>query len=655
MKTTVIAFVAALAWAGTAWAGENAHTLDEVVVTSGRVSESKKEVTSHVTVLDEKAIKSSSAGTLNELLAEQALGHIHGYPGALSSIGIRGFRTETHGNDLLGHVLILLDGRRIGTGNAARIPTRNIERVEIVRGPAAVQYGSAAMGGVVNVITRRGQGKPGLVLEAIYGSNSYKEGAVALSGEARGLDAAVSVSGRSAGDYKTGDGRRYMNTGYDRQDALSLNLGYTPAPGHRIGLVHVHSETDKAGSPSYFSQNDLDDYTDSINRSTDLSYEGGALNDILNWKVRWFEGRDRTTWVEPGESNPDGWDDGIPSQRDTKFRGAQAQLSLDRDLYMVTAGFDWVDYKIDNTWLPRRTRYENPSGFLLGKVRLLDQRLILSGGLRYDDYKVEVVDPAGRTETDERVTPRFGAAFMLAEGLKLRANYGEAFVMPGADQLAADYVAFGRRQLGNPELKPETSRTLDGGIDYVRGAVEASLTYFRTEYKDKIQATTTAGGDSTWANLGEASVEGLEAEFSYDVGALFNWSWEVRPEIQAAYLTKYKDDVTGEDLLYVSDINVSIGLIVAYQDDFRARIQASYWGPQRVEDRESGQFPVPVVDKAGFTVMNLAAGKTLLKTERAGTVSARIEVKNLLDHSYDHVKGYPMPGRRIFGGLEWRF
>ncbi|MFO7785480.1 MAG: TonB-dependent receptor [Thermodesulfobacteriota bacterium] len=655
MKRAVIALVAALAWAGIARAGENAHTLDEVVVTSGRVSESKQEVTTHVTVLDEKAISSSSADTLSELLAEQALGHIHGYPGALSSIGVRGFRTETHGNDLLGHVLILVDGRRIGTGNAARIPARNIERVEIVRGPAAVQYGSAAMGGVVNVITKRGEGKPGLVLEGMYGSNFYREGALSLYGEAKGFDAAVSVSGRSAGDYKTGEGHRYLNTGYDRHDAVSLNVGYTPAPGHRIGLVHVYSDVDHSGSPSYLSQNDLDDYTDSVNRSTDLSYEGGALNDLLQWKVRWFEGRDRTTWVEPVESNPDGWDDGIPSQRDTKFRGAQAQISLDQDIYVVTAGADWVDYRIDNTWLPHRTRYENPSGFLLGKVRLLDRRLILSGGLRYDDYKVEVVDPAGRTETDDRVTPRFGAAFMLAEGLKLRANYGEAFVMPGADQLAADYMAFGRRRLGNPDLKPETSRTLDFGIDYVRGAMEASFTYFMTRYKDKIQATSTAGGDNTWANLGEASLEGLEAGFSYDVGALFNWTWEVRPEVQAAYLTKYRDDLTGEDLLQVSDINVSMGLIVSYQDDFWARVQASYWGPQRVEDFESGRFPVPVVDKGGFTVVNLAAGKAIVRTERAGTVSARIEVKNLLDHSYDHVKGYPMPGRRIFGGLEWRF
>jgi len=655
MKRTAIAFLAALAWAGTAWAGENTHTLDEVVVTSSRVSEPKREVTSHVTVLDETAIGRSSADTLDELLAEQSLGHIHRYPDALTTVGMRSFTTDTHGNDLRGHVLILLDGRRIGTGNAAMIPVRNIERIEIVRGPAAVQYGSAAMGGVINVISKRGKGKPGLLLQGMYGSNSYKEGAVSLSGEAKGLDGALSVSARSAGDYKTGEGVRYLNTGYDRQDAVSLNMGWTPAPGHRIGLVHIRSETKRQGNPGYLTQNDLDDYKDAVNRSTDLSYEGGGMQGLLNWKVRYYKGRDYNMWMDPVESNPDGWDDGIPDYRNTRFQGAQGQISLDRELYTLTAGFDWVDYKIENTWIPRRTSYENPSAFLLGKLRLLDRRLILSGGLRYDEYEVEVVDPVGRTEKDDRMTPRFGAAFMLTEGLKLRANYGEAFVMHGADQLAADFVSWGIRYVGNPLLKPETSRTLDLGLDYVRGALDASLTYFVTRYKDKIQGTATPAGDQTWENLGKASVEGLEARFSYDVGALFDWSWEVRPEVQTTYLTKYRDRITGEDLLHVSDWNITMGLVLSYLDDFWFRIAASYWAPQHVLDFESGLWPTPIVEKGGFTVVNLAAGKTLFETERAGTVSARLEVKNLLDHSYDHVKGYPMPGRRIFGGLEWLF
>ncbi len=662
MRIIGVALAAAIAWAGTSRAAgaeeveeRDAHALGEVVVTSSRVSEERREVTSHVTVLDQATIRRSTADTLDELLAEHAVGHVHRYPGSLSSVGMRGFRTETHGNDLLGHVLILVDGRRIGTGNAARIPVRNIERVEIVRGPASVQYGSAAMGGVVNVITKQGEGRPGLALEGMYGSDSYREGALSLYGEAKGFDASASLSARSMDGYETGEGEHYGNTGFDREESVSLNLGWTPAPGHRIGIVHIRSEVDEAGSPSYFSQNDLDDYTDSVNRSTDLSYEGASSGGIMGWKVRCFEGRDRTTWMDPLESNPDGFDTGIPSERDTEFRGAQAQLSLDRDLYLVTAGADWTEYELENTWLPRRTGYENPAAFLLGKVRLLDRRLILNGGLRYDDYEVEVTDPAGRTVSEDRVTPRIGVAYMLMEGVKLRANYGEAFVMPGADQLAADYVAFGRRRVGNPDLKPETSRTLDGGAELTRGALEASITYFITRYKDKIRAAATPGGDSTWENLGKASVEGLEAEFSYDVGAWFDWPWEVRPEIRAAYLTEYEDEITGEDLLNVSDLHLAVGLAVSSPEGSWARIRASYRGPKHEEDFESGVFPAPVVETGGFTLVHLSACKTLVRTDRAGTLSARIEVKNLLDRSYEHVKGYPMPGRQVFGGLEWRF
>lgn len=657
-----IAIAATIAWAGFAWAAEaqdtakrQPRTLDEVVVTSGRVSEARQEVTANVTVLDEENIRHSSAHTLDEILAEQATGHIHQYPGALTSIGMRGVRTETHGNDLRGHVLILLDGRRVGTGNAARIPLKNVERIEIVRGPAAVQYGSAAMGGVVNVITKQGKGKPGLVVEGLYGSDSTWEGALSLHGEAKGVDASACFARRSTDDYTTGQGDLYANTGLDRRDSVNLNLGYTPAPGHRIGLVCIRTEIDHAGSPSYLSQNDLDDFTDGYNRSTDLSYEGAALEDLLTWKVRWFEGRDRSTWVDPVESNPDFFDDGVPSERNTEFQGAQAQASLDGESCLVTAGFDWADYEIENTWLPRGTRYENPSGFLLGKLRFLDRRLILSGGIRYDDYEVEVTDPVGRTESDDQWTPRLGAAYTVLDGLRFRLNYGEAFVMPGADQLAADYVAFGGRQVGNPDLEPETSRTLEGGVEFVQGALETSLTFFTSRYEDMIQAKATAAGTGTWKNLGEASVEGFEGSFSYDVGAWFGWSWEVRPEIQAAYLAGYENDVTGEDLLNVSDLHLAAGLTVADPGAFFARIQASYWGPQRVEDWESGRYPVPVVDKGGFTVVNLAAGKTLVRTGKAGELSVRLEVKNLLDHHYDHARGYPMPGARFYGGLTWRF
>ena len=138
-------------------------TMEEVVVTAGRIAEDKKTVSAHVSLIDREEIEQSSAATVADLLAERGIGHIQKYPGAMTAIGLRGFRSDTHGNDLQGHVLILLDGRRAGTGNAAKLLTGNVERIEIIRGPAAVQYGSAGMGGVVNIITRRGAENGGAV------------------------------------------------------------------------------------------------------------------------------------------------------------------------------------------------------------------------------------------------------------------------------------------------------------------------------------------------------------------------------------------------------------------------------------------------------------------------------------------------------------
>ena len=98
--------------------GENSSLmLEELVVTAGRVEEKKKEITSNITVIDEAEIKISSAMNLGDLLAEKGIGTIKKYPGALTAIGIRGLRTETHGNDLMGRVLVLLNGHRAATGN----------------------------------------------------------------------------------------------------------------------------------------------------------------------------------------------------------------------------------------------------------------------------------------------------------------------------------------------------------------------------------------------------------------------------------------------------------------------------------------------------------------------------------------------------------
>ncbi|MDL1963943.1 MAG: TonB-dependent receptor [Deltaproteobacteria bacterium] len=626
--------------------------MEEVVVTAGRVEEKKKEITTNVTIINAEEIKNSSAKDLGELLTEKAIGHSHRYPGALNSVGIRGFRTEPHGNDLEGRVLILVNGRRAGTGNTAKISTKNIERVEIIRGPASVQYGSAAMGGVINVITKRGKDKPSVFAEGTLGSFGYKEGSAEFSGKQKAFDFSGSFSSDSKDDYDTASGEKFYNTEYNRKENCSLNLGYEFLPENHIGVIYNYYNADYLGDSGYLSQNDRDDYKDSSNRTIDFIYDGGTPDGLFSWKARYFDGKDQDKWVDPTVSNPDGWDDGVEAEQKTDQKGAQAQVSYNQEYLLVTAGFDWVNYKIETTWDPKKSEYDNPAGFLMAKTRLFDKKFIITGGVRYDEYEVDMKD-SGKKESDDHLSPRVGAAYLITDSLKLRANYGEAFKMPFAKQMAADYTIWGMHYVGNSSLKPEKSGTYEGGMDFSYAFFDSSITYFHTNFKDKIESYTTAGGDKSWKNLGEAEVEGVEGNLSYEIGSLFSWDYQVKPYVNFTYLTKYKDKEADEDLKYTSDLHVSYGITLSDFDGFSANLNLYYTGKQSITDYEGGTYAT--ITQGSFTFVNLTISKRIFDFKEYGGLTLRGEIQNLFDKDCEHIQGYPMPGRSFFIGLRYDF
>ncbi|MHB8809259.1 MAG: TonB-dependent receptor plug domain-containing protein [Desulfobulbaceae bacterium] len=629
-------------------------TLGEVVVTAGRIEETKKEVTANVTVVSREEIEQAAARTVGDLFAELGLSHIQKYPGSLTSIAIRGFRTETHGNDLQGHVLVLLDGRRVGTGNLAKIFTRNIERIEIIRGPGAVQYGSGGVGGVVNIITRRGRNNS-LVVDAGAGSFDEYEAGFAATALQEKFDFAGALTALTMGDYETGGGRDYVNTGVDSRAALSINTGYSFAEANRLGMTYTGFTAEKDGNPGYIDTPDADDYTDKDNYSLDLRYDGRMGEGARQWLARFFSGRDENRWVYPTASNPDGWDDGSTARKTTDQQGAQAQISDRFGPATLTAGFDWIKYEVENTWTPEATEYANPAAFLLGKGEFIDQRLVITAGLRHDWYSVEVSQPAGRDEDENHLTPSVGLAWSLNDASKLRARYAEGFVMPSADQLAADYWNWGIRTVGNPDLQPEKSKTVDGGIDYAAAGLTGSLTLFITDFEDKITNYILADGSSSWLNQGSASLSGVEAELSYDLGVPLSLAWEVRPYLNLTLLTEYEDNETGEDLLYVSATNYAAGLAVSDGERWSGRLNVAYTGSQLVQDWASFVYPVPVVTLDSFVVADLTVSYRFLATERYGAWTLRGEVRNLLDEDYGYVLNNPMPGRSLFAGLRCEF
>ncbi|BBO82574.1 hypothetical protein DSCO28_31400 [Desulfosarcina ovata subsp. sediminis] len=194
-------------------AEETVSELDTMVVTAGRVEEEIEDVTSNITVISEEDIQQSSAHDLGDLLQEQGF-MTREYPNSVTVVDIRGFKTDIYDSELEGYVLILVDGVRAGTGQLNKINIDNVERVEIIRGPGSVQYGASAMGGVINVITKKGHGKPSIYVEQTLGSWEFEKTAVGGSGKINAFDFSFSASTESQGDYSTAEGETYYSSSH---------------------------------------------------------------------------------------------------------------------------------------------------------------------------------------------------------------------------------------------------------------------------------------------------------------------------------------------------------------------------------------------------------------------------------------------------------
>lgn len=641
MKQWVVRWIVAglVLWSLPAW-GEDIQNsedavsvLETMVVTAGRVEEKKEDVTTNITVITEEEIKQSSAHDLGDLLGERGF-LIQGYPNSLVQLDLRGFKTNLYGDDLESYVLILIDGRRAGTTNLAKINLDNVERVEILRGPGSVQYGASAMGGVINVITKKGWGKPSVYVEQTLGSWDFRKTAAGASGQFRDFDFSTSVSTESLGDYSTADGDTYYNTGFDSKERISINAGWTFMPKNRIGVTYTGFESKNVGSMAPLSKSgpdDNDEISKSSNDKVDLVYDGQTANGFLLWKLRYFNGEDKH-----GDTSRD------------EQQGGQAQLTVDWKHTRVTTGVDWIhyEYEDDNT-------YDNPAAFLLAKTKLLDDKLVLSAGGRYDQYEIE--NNEGRSTDDSHEIYSLGAAYKIIPGLSVRANYAEAFKMPTPYQLLSyvDYSAWGMGiWTGNPDLEPEKSETYEIGIDFTKGSLSSGLTYFHTSFVDQIAYYQPAPDVWSNKNIASSTISGIEGTLEFDLGALFDWTYELAPYASFTHLIEYKNDETGEDLYYNPDWKASFGLRFARRDiGFVSKLNFAYFNEWLITDYQgTGENSL-----GGYTVADLTISKTLFSLQKYGDVSIKADVRNLFNEDYELMQGYPLPGRTFFVGLKYEY
>ncbi|HBT96256.1 MAG TPA: hypothetical protein DEB25_00685, partial [Desulfobulbaceae bacterium] len=469
-------FVSALAQAA------DETTLDTVVVTADRIQASLKEVSSNVTVLSPERIRASTAANVGELLVEEGFQVIN--LGNQQALSIRGMGQPTLGNEMASRVLVLVNGRRIGANNVAlmNFDRDAIDRVEIIRGPSAVQYGSSALVGVVNIITKRGEEGVQGAAEVGFGSFGLNKQTLAVRGGGSGFDAAFSVSQQGRDAYEVSGGDTWAHTDLGSAVASNLDLGYTFWRHHRIGLnFNFYNQNDAESPDNGFSGSGPYGTTynsyDLRNSNLGLEYTGADKDRLFTWLARYSFGRDENRY----DSTHTVWGGAI-SETDLDNQAFTVQGTYNGEALTLSFGADYLKYSLETDGRDDGES-EDSAGFFTGRYRLFDEKLILSAGGRLDHYAVE---KATGDQSDDHFAPSAGLVIAPKNWLKLRANYAQGFRMPAPNEYLGDATWY----VGNKDLQPEKSDTYEIGTDVTFGAFTSSLTYFHTDWQDKIIAET---------------------------------------------------------------------------------------------------------------------------------------------------------------------
>ncbi|MEO8676979.1 MAG: TonB-dependent receptor, partial [Casimicrobiaceae bacterium] len=486
-----------------------AATLDPVVVTAARGPQRLSDLTADVTVIGRDEIARAGAQSLAELLQRQPGIQISmsGGAGSTSAVYLRG----VNGNQ----TLVLIDGMRVGSATAGAtaleaIPLDLIDHIEILRGPASSLYGADAVGGVIQVFTRRGDGAPAFNGSASYGTYGTGQAAAGVGGSSGAWRYAIQGGYQgSRGFNAIGNPADFSynpdRDGYDRGNA-SANLLYRINAEHEVAARYYYSRL----------RNQFDAGPGYDDRTT-TTVESFALSSTDRLASFWV------SHLNLGQ----GSDDSVSQTGfgNSGFRTRQNQLTWQNDLTLavgaLSLAYVGLDEKIStDPAFPVTSRRTNS---FVGVYQLRVDPHTLQANLRYDD----------NSQYGGRATGALGYAYAIGDGWRALVNAGTAFKAPTFNDLY--YPGF-----ANPNLAPETARNADVALDYASTTVLARATVYRNEVKNLIVFGCDADFNCAPNNVAKATLTGLTLQAQADWRKIsFKGSLDfLRPE----------DDTTGNQL-----------------------------------------------------------------------------------------------------------
>lgn len=627
---------------------QSSSEVEEMVITATRVRTPVSRLPAGISVVTRAEIEASGWQTLPDALRLLPSASVvsSGGPGANTSVFLRGTNSD--------HVLVLLDGLPVndpslaaGAFNFGDDVLGGLQRIEVVRGPASTLYGSNAIGGVINLITRAGADRPAVAeIDLGLGTDGTKRGTAGLFGTMGRLDYGLSLQGFTTdGDNATPD----RLTGGDGEEDGFDNLTATAKAVYRLDAARLEGLVRWRESDADIDNVPLDD-PNSQARAEQLNWQTAGELDLLAGALTSRLAVGQSIYDRRFTNAPDAVDGGSSNDR---FEGARTSvdwqnsyalpgLPVLRDAVLV-AGASYVHETVELD-----TRQESEFGpftqqvdaeadgvalFAHAQARVAG-RLNLTAGLRHDrpdDY-------------GSRTTWRLGGVVEVPElNSRLTAAVGTAYKAPGLyDRYGVNNFGY----QGNPDLEAEESFGWEAGVETDLAAAGRAdfatlgITWFANDVDDLIQYDFVSNSS---INIDEAEVEGVEA------------SLELRPadwaELRASWTwTDARDGRTGARLARRPENAISLlgrftpveGLSLSPEAQFVGQRQDVVYG-------DDGSF-LGNQGVGGYWLVNLAVTYAVLDN-----VELYARATNLADRAIENPNGFAQPDRGVLAGVRARF
>ncbi|MBU0758768.1 MAG: TonB-dependent receptor [Candidatus Omnitrophica bacterium] len=588
--------------------------LEKVIITPSKIEQKYRYSTQNTSIVSKDDIESSGITEITEILDLLPSVDIleYGSIGSSRSVHTRGASSS--------QVLTLIDGRpvntpRDGVTDFNQIPLSNIERIEVLRGPASSMYGAGAVGGVINIVTKKGKEKMQTEVLNKAGSFSTKLSSLTHGYKIRDLDYFISY------DYLTSHGHR------DNADYLSNNvntkLGYQLNDDNHISLASGYFNSE-VGTPYLLSYTDLDDRQETFKKYIDVTYNG-KMREGQDITVKLFHNFDRLEFIETFEPMD-------KSTHQTKTYGADAQISqVFFDIFRTAIGLSYQEHRLNSSTSDKH-KYDLKGFYFESETDLFDKGA-LKIGARWDDY----------SSFGDRISPSASFNYWLFEKIKLHGLAAKSFRAPTFNDLywpREEYfwegISVGGVE-GNSSLGSEKAVSYEVGVSgYFLNKFKTDLTLFKTNYDDLIEWTV----DNFWwwrpENASSATIKGAELETEFVLRE------HLKANLNYTYL-EAENRNTEKWLIYRPRHLYKLRLIYSPNSKCEFGLSAIYKTKRFTNADNTSLLSHCSVVNSNFSYAINDSMKLLF------------EGKNIFDRQYQEERDYSMPGRAFYSGIRCSF